>query len=102
MKDQDTLNEVWAQEMWEDFDMFVANENWSDAMAVIQAMGDAHYENDAIRMHHVLNTAKNLGYVEPVSQENIPTLRPEETDAEVLGVFSDNDRDDRFLNSKDI
>ncbi len=102
MKDQDILNEVWEQEVWEDFDSFLAAEKWSDCEAIIEMMGDKGFEGSAIRMNHVLNKAKSLGYLEPVSEENIPELKPEETDAEFVGVFSENNRDERFLNANDI
>lgn len=102
MKDYDVLNEVWEQEVLEDFDGFLAAEKWSDCEAIIEMLGDRGRENTAVRMNHLLNKAKAAGYLEPVSQENIPELRPEETDAEFVGIFPDLNRDERFLNAKEI
>lgn len=102
MKDIDVLNEVWEQEVWEDFDTFLAAEDWTNCSAIIQMMGDKGFENSAVRMNHLLNKAKASGYLEPVSQDNIPDITPEETDEEVLGVFPDLNRDERFLNASEI
>lgn len=103
MKDYDVLNEVWEQEVLEDFDGFLAAEKWSDCVAIIGMLGDRGFENTAVRLNHVLNAAKAAGYVEPVSQENIHDLMPEEDDApELAGVFPDLNRDERFLNANEI
>lgn len=102
MKDYDVLNEVWEQEVLEDFDGFLAAEDWGQCAAIIQMLGDKGLENTAIRMNHLLNKAKGAGYLEPVSQENIPVLQPEETDEELVGVVFDWRRDDRFLNGNEI
>lgn len=84
MKDYDVLNEVWEQEVWEDFDTFLAAEKWSDCVAIIEMLGDKGFEGSTIRMNHLLNKAKGAGYLVPVSQENIPVITPEEDDAPTL------------------
>lgn len=94
MKDIDYANEEVLEGKWEDFDQFLADENWSDAVAVMDSVGENGWENDAVRMNHLLNQAKSEGYVEELSPENIPDLTPEETDEEVLGVFPDLRNDD--------
>lgn len=75
MKDQDTLNEVWVQEMWEDFDGFIAQETWSECAAIIVAMGDAHCENDAVRMNHVLNASRKNAEIAAKNAEMIKDVK---------------------------
>lgn len=77
MKDYDVLNEVWEQEVLEDFDGFLAAEKWSDCETIIQMLGDQGRENTAIRMNHLLNQARALGYVELFTPV-IPVLSEEE------------------------
>ncbi len=77
MKDYDVLNEVWEQEVLEDFDGFIAAEDWSQCAAIIQMLGDRGFENTAIRMNHVLNQAKSLGYLEP-HEDVIPVMTEQE------------------------
>lgn len=77
MKDIDTLNEVWEQEVLEDFDGFLAAEKWSDCEAIIEMLGDRGFENTAVRMNHLLNQAKAAGYLEP-HEEVIPFFSEKE------------------------
>lgn len=102
MKDKDTLNEVWISEMWEDFDGFIAKKDWKNCEAIIETVGNFNYENDAIRMNHVLNRESGEMYFEPIEDSEIPFITPEEDDEEILGVFPESNRDDRFFNSKEI
>lgn len=77
MKDFDVLNEVWEQEVLEDFDGFLAAEDWSSCSAIIEMLGDRGRKNTAVRMNRLLNKAKSLGYLEP-HEDVIPLLTEEE------------------------
>lgn len=102
MKDHDIQNEVVIAGLWDDFGQFLAEKNWKACEEVINETGDKQFENDAIRMHQLLNKAEGVFTFEPVEEEEIPFLTPEEDDEQVVGIFSENNYDDRFLNSKDI
>lgn len=102
MNDIDTRNENWIAGQWDDFGQFLAEKNFTACEAIQVQTGELGFENDALRMHQLLNKAEGLFTFEPVSQENIHTLRLEETDVEFVGMFPDLNRDERFLNSKEI
>lgn len=89
MKDQDNANEIWIAGQWEDFDQFLAEKNYEACEAIMTETGGKGWENDAIRMHQLLNKAEGGYTYEPIEDSEIPFITPEEDDEQVVGVFPD-------------
>lgn len=49
-------NTVYAEDRWTDFMQFFEEGKFSECRAIQDAMGEAGFENDALRMHKMLNT----------------------------------------------
>lgn len=99
-KDIDLQNERVLEGNWEDFDMFLAKNDYRNARALMDSVGENGWENDALRMHHLLNEAAKEIHYEPISQEKMPDITPEEDDAPEAGVHSDwhQEGDEKFPN----
>lgn len=92
MKDIDTQNEVVLEGKWEEFDTLLAKHDYTNARLLMENVGDNGWENDALRMHHLINEAEQEPHYEPIEDSEIPFITPEEDDAPVfVGVNFDRD-----------
>ncbi len=89
MKDIDTQNEVVLEGNWEDFDIFLSKHDYKNARALMDSVGENGWENDAIRMHHLINEAEQELHYEPIEDSEAPFITPEEDDEKVFGTFNE-------------
>ncbi len=60
--------------MWGDLESFVVARKWSDAGAIVDAVGEQGYELDALRMHQFLNAAQGDFVFEPYQHPKPPVI----------------------------
>lgn len=55
--DENTANKNWLESAWEDFHSFLVEKDWDNARAVMDSVGENGFENDALKMHKLVNSS---------------------------------------------
>ena len=52
-----TQNTIWIESAWTDFLAFLGAKDYTNAKALIDSVGENGFENDALKMHKMINSA---------------------------------------------
>lgn len=55
--DENTFNKDWLESAWEDFHSFLGEKDFKNARALMDSVGENGFENDALKMHKMINSA---------------------------------------------